>query len=169
MSSLPHILELLDDPSETVQRSIVYALKAYGPNIDKALDNLDPQPTPHQRSQIRSLLGELNAPSDRPRFEIGQVVQHKRYGYRGVVVDIDEICQADESWYQDNPTQPDRDQPWYHVLADGSDRIYYPAESSLDADTELSPIENPYVAHFFTDFANGRHLRNDRPWPGHGE
>ena len=56
--------------------------------------------------------------------------------------------------------------PWYHVLADGSDQIYYPAESSLEPDDESSAVENPYVAHFFTDFANGRYLRNDRPWPG---
>ena len=41
-----------------------------------------------------------------PQFAIGQVVQHLRYGYRGVIVAYDQTCQADESWYQRNQTQP---------------------------------------------------------------
>ena len=55
-----------------------------------------------------------------PVFESGQLVRHRRYGYRGVVVDRDEFCQADDEWYSKNQTQPNRDQPWYHVLVDGS-------------------------------------------------
>lgn len=168
MSDLPHILLLLDDPSESVRSAITGALRKYGPELESELDDLDPAPTPSQRARIRQLLGDPPAPppSETPRFEIGQLVRHKRYGYRGVVVDIDDSCQADEQWYQRNRTQPDRNQPWYHVLADGSDQIYYPAESSLEPDEESDPVENPYIAHFFTDFANGRYLRNDRPWPG---
>lgn len=51
-------------------------------------------------------------------FEPGQLVRHRRYGYRGVVVDRDEFCEADDEWYSKNQTQPDRDQPWYHVLVE---------------------------------------------------
>lgn len=168
MSSLPHILKLLDDPSESVRIAITTALADLGPDLQAALDELDPPPSDLQRAQIRSLLGDVvekDEPADGQRFEIGQLVRHKRYGYRGVVVDIDDTCQADEQWYQRNQTQPEQDQPWYHVLADGSDQIYYPAESSLEPDKDSDPVENPYVAHFFTDFVNGRYLRNDRPWP----
>ncbi len=49
-------------------------------------------------------------------FQPGDLVHHKRYGYRGVVVAVDPNCRADDAWYQANQTQPDRDQPWYHVF-----------------------------------------------------
>ncbi len=61
----------------------------------------------------------INHPSQ-PVFEPGQLVLHRRYGYRGVVVERDEFCQADDAWYSKNQTQPDRDQPWYHVLVNES-------------------------------------------------
>ena len=168
-TDLTHILRLLDDSSESVRSAITSALRDFGPGLESALDDLKPPPSDAQRTQIRHLVGDLDEkdePDGSPHFEIGQLVRHKRYGYRGVVVEVDDACQADEQWYKRNRTQPDRDQPWYHVLADGSDQIYYPAESSLEPDDESSAVENPYVAHFFTDFANGRYLRNDRPWPG---
>lgn len=102
----------------------------------------------------------------RPIFEPGQLVQHRRYGYRGVVVDHDESCQADDKWYAKNQTQPDRDQPWYHVLVDGSSTCTYAASESLVADSSGLPIEHSLLQHFFSEFKNGVYIRNDEPWPG---
>ena len=70
----------------------------------------------------------------RPRFAPGDLVRHRRYGYRGVVVDSDPECLADEAWYQSNKTQPKKDQPWYHVLVHGGGQLTYPAETSLEPD-----------------------------------
>ncbi len=39
-----------------------------------------------------------------PKFQSGQLVAHRRYGYRGVVVEYDLTCQADDSWYYSNQT-----------------------------------------------------------------
>lgn len=100
-----------------------------------------------------------------PAFQRGQVVRHKRYGYRGVIVDYDHQCQADEQWYKSNKTQPDRNQPWYHVLVDGSEGTTYAAQASLSPDTSGKPVEHPLVDRYFDDFSDGRHLRNGRPWP----
>ena len=100
-----------------------------------------------------------------PKFEPGQPVRHKRYGYRGVVVDFDLKCKASDEWYQSNKTQPKRRQPWYHVLVHGSDSTTYPAEENLRADTSGEPIEHPLIAQFFTEFVDGRYVRNARPWP----
>ncbi|MAG94749.1 MAG: DNA-binding protein [Planctomycetaceae bacterium] len=100
-----------------------------------------------------------------PRFEPGQIVRHVRYGYRGVVVSRDPECLAEERWYQANATQPDRDQPWYHVLVDGARQVTYAAHTSLDVDDCLLPVKHPLIRLFFKGFNNGRHLRNDRPWP----
>ena len=106
----------------------------------------------------------INRPA-RPVFEPGQLVRHRRYGYRGVVVDRDESCQASDAWYAKNQTTPDRDQPWYHVLVDGSLTCTYAASENLVADPSRQPIEHPLVSHFFSDFKNGIYIRNDEPWP----
>ena len=104
-------------------------------------------------------------PGPIPRFGPGQLVHHRRYDYRGVVVDFDLRCQADEAWYQKNQTQPDREQPWYHVLVDGSTAVTYAAETSLEADTLGEPIHHPLVPRLFETFRDGRYQRNGVPWP----
>ena len=105
-------------------------------------------------------------PLDVPRFLIGQLVRHRRYGYRGVVVDFDIRCIASDDWYEANQTQPDRDQPWYHVLVDGSTYVTYAAEENLLADDTDQPIHHPLVPHLFAAFDGQRYRRNDTPWPG---
>ena len=100
-----------------------------------------------------------------PKFERGQLVSHRRYGYRGVIVDFELKCTADEKWYHSNMTQPAKNQPWYHVLVHGTASATYAAEENLQADTSRQPVGHPLVAHFFTEFVDGRYIRNDEPWP----
>ena len=105
-------------------------------------------------------------PDDPPQFQIGELVKHCRYHYRGVVVDFDMRCMADEDWYLANKTQPERDQPWYHVLIDGSNAVSYAAQTSLEEDPSDQPVHHPLVTHLFERFDQGWYERNDRPWPG---
>jgi heat shock protein HspQ len=112
------------------------------------------------RLKLLSKMIAINRPP-RSVFEPGQLVRHRRYGYRGVVVDRDEFCQADDEWYSKNQTQPDRDQPWYHVLVDGSPTCTYAASESLIADPSGLPIEHPLLTHFFCEFKNGIYIRKD--------
>ena len=100
-----------------------------------------------------------------PKFAPGDLVRHLRYHYRGVVVAHDPKCMAGETWYQSNQTQPDKDQPWYHVLVHGSESITYPAESSLESEESDEPIAHPLLNQFFSGFEEGRYQRNDAPWP----
>jgi len=100
-----------------------------------------------------------------PEFERGQLVCHKRYGYRGVIVAYDLGCTADEKWYQSNMTQPGKSQPWYHVLVDATDQTTYAAEENLQADPSGQPVQHPLVVRFFGEFVAGRYTRNDDPWP----
>ncbi len=99
------------------------------------------------------------------RFSVGQLVRHLRYGYRGVVVHCDPFCQASEAWYQANQTQPERNQPWYHVLVDGASTVTYAAQTSLEADDSEQPVEHPLVDPFFSEFAGEHYVRHERPWP----
>ena len=96
-------------------------------------------------------------------FSPGQVVKHRRYGYRGVVVDVDEECRAGDTWYKANQTQPGRIQPWYHVLVDGAVHTTYVAQENLEADELGAPVAHPLLEQFFTGFENGCHIRNDIP------
>lgn len=104
-------------------------------------------------------------PEPTPRFVPGQIVRHKRYGYRGVVAAVDSHCKAPPEWYMANNTQPARGQPWYHVFVDGSSSCTYPAEENLAPDDELKEVRHPLVSKFFSDFKNGRYTRNDTKWP----
>ena len=101
-----------------------------------------------------------------PVFQPGQLVRHRRYGYRGVVVAFDPACLAPDEWYQSNQTQPDRQQPWYHVLVDGARTATYSAQENLEADPEPRPVRHPLVEQFFSSFAQGMYERNERQWPG---
>lgn len=103
--------------------------------------------------------------ASQPDFVSGQLVRHKRADYRGVIVDYDLHCRADELWYRSNSTQPDRDQPWYHVFVHGTNVVTYAAQSSLQPDEDSGPIEHPLVPYFFSRVENGRYLRNKEPWP----
>ncbi len=97
-------------------------------------------------------------------FRPGQLVRHRRYGYRGVIVDSDPFCKAPESWYENNKTQPSRNQPWYHVLVDGFSTATYAAQTSLKEDDCKEPITHPLVAAYFSDFNGQAYVRNDRTW-----
>ena len=101
-----------------------------------------------------------------PKFHPGQLVRHKRYGYRGVIVEYDLRCEADDQWYQSNRTQPDKGQPWYHVLVDATDQTTYAAEGNLQDDPSGQPIRHPLLVRFFGEFVDSRYVRNDEPWPG---
>ncbi|MGZ0171478.1 MAG: heat shock protein HspQ [Planctomycetales bacterium] len=108
----------------------------------------------------------LNDSRESQRFEVGTLVQHRRYGYCGVVVAVDEVCRADDAWYKKNQTQPDRDQPWHHVLVHGTPSVTYSAGQNLMLDSEVAEIHHPLVAEFFSSFDGKKYVRNDRPWPG---
>lgn len=96
--------------------------------------------------QLKTLGLELEK---KVKFQAGTLIHHKRYGYRGVIVQVDEACRADEQWYQANQTQPDRHQPWYHVLVDGSTHTTYVAQENLELDASGAAVEHPLLDQFF--------------------
>ncbi|MDP2652678.1 MAG: heat shock protein HspQ [Candidatus Omnitrophota bacterium] len=99
-----------------------------------------------------------------PRFGRGQFVRHKQMLYRGLVVDFDLRCDDGGILPQGQPAA-DREQPWYHLLVDGSDQVSYIPESHLEPDPLRSPIQHPLIGHFFTKTPDGRWIRNGTPWP----
>lgn len=90
-------------------------------------------------------------------FEIGQLVQHRRYGYRGVIAGRDLECRAPEDWYRSNQTQPGRQQPWYHVLVHGGQHTTYAAEDSLEKDEGGEQVVHPLARAIFESFHGGHY------------
>ncbi len=108
--------------------------------------------------------GPISFGKGRRHYKRGDVVRHKRYGYRGVVVDFDLQCKASDAWYYAKQTQPDRNQPWYHVLVGDSEVTTYAAQSNLGPDPTGREIQHPLISVYFDAFRNGHYVRNDVPW-----
>jgi len=94
-------------------------------------------------------------------FSIGDVVEHRLFGYRGVVVDVDPCFALSEEWYENvAQSRPPKDAPWYHVLVHDSDSPRYVAQQNLRADPSGLPVRNPDLGTFFDGFAEGRYVRS---------
>lgn len=109
-------------------------------------------------------VADVQAPPN-ATFLPGQLVRHRRYDYRGVVVAVDDACRADHAWYWSNQSQPDRNQPWYHVLVHGSTQVTYAAQNNLEVDESKEAVDHPLVREYFAGFEGGRYRRNGQPWP----
>jgi heat shock protein HspQ len=97
----------------------------------------------------------------KPRFALGQLVHHRLFDYRGVIVDIDPVFSLSDEWYEQVArSRPPKDAPWYRVLVDQASHETYVAERNLEADTSLAPIEHPALDAFFDAFENGYYVRD---------
>lgn len=90
------------------------------------------------------------------QFSIGQVVRHRVYAFRGVIVDVDPEFNNTEEWWQAIPEEvrPRKDQPFYHLLAEDQDTSYvaYVSEQNLLVDDSGIPVNHPEVEEVFGEF-----------------
>ncbi len=97
----------------------------------------------------------------RAGFSVGDVVEHRLFGYRGVIVDVDPTFQLSDEWYEEVArSRPPKDSPWYHVLVQDSDAARYVAEQNLALDPSGQPVRNAALRDFFDDFVQGRYVRS---------
>jgi heat shock protein HspQ len=93
------------------------------------------------------------------KFQIGQVVRHRLYAFRGVVFDIDPVFDNTEEWYQAIPAEvrPRKDQPFYHLFAENEETEYvaYVSEQNLLPDTTGEPVRHAQVAEVFVKDSKG--------------
>jgi heat shock protein HspQ len=93
------------------------------------------------------------------KHSIGDLIYHKLYGYRGVIVDIDPCFQLTDEWYDRvASSRPPKNEPWYHVLVNQSLNSTYVAEQNLDPDLTGEKIDHPMVELFFTGLQDGRYI-----------
>lgn len=93
------------------------------------------------------------------KFQIGQVVRHRFYPFRGVIFDVDPTFSNTEEWYESIPAEvrPVKDQPFYHLLAENAESEYiaYVSEQNLVPDESDEPLRHPQVSDLFDDLENG--------------
>ncbi len=95
----------------------------------------------------------------RANFRVGQLVHHKLFDYRGVVIDVDPTFQGSDLWYQANArSRPPKDQPWYHVLVHDADHRTYVAERNLAPDDSGEPVDHPELNEFLAEFRDGAYV-----------
>lgn len=93
------------------------------------------------------------------RFYLGQIVEHRRFGYRGLVFGVDPDFQLSQAWYQNVArSRPPKDQPWYHVLVDGAGHSTYVAERHLAASADSSQISHPQLGQYFNRYDGERYF-----------
>ena len=97
------------------------------------------------------------------RFQIGALVHHRLFGYRGVVFDVDGTFRGTDEWYETMArSRPPKDAPWYHVLVHDASHTTYVAERNLEPDESGAPIRHALVDTYFEGMADGVYLPRRR-------
>lgn len=101
--------------------------------------------------------------SETARFSVGDLVHHKLFDYRGVVVDVDPRFMSTDEWYESvAKSRPPKHKPWYHLLVHNALHNTYVAERNLEADASVEPIHHPLIASQFNDFKDGRYISSQK-------
>ncbi len=91
-------------------------------------------------------------------FFIGQVVRHRLYPFRGVIVDVDPEFDNDENWWNSIPedVRPPKEQPYYHLLAENDSSTYfaYVSQQNLLPDS-TGPCRHPDIDEYFGPYLGG--------------
>jgi heat shock protein HspQ len=95
------------------------------------------------------------------KFQIGQVVKHRFFPFRGVIFDVDPTFSNTEEWWQSIPedVRPRTDQPYYHLLAENEKTTYvaYVSEQNLLPDETGEPVRHPQVEEIFGELCDGHY------------
>lgn len=92
-------------------------------------------------------------------YNIGQVIYHKHYNFRGVIVDVDAEFSADDEWYDEHAKNyPPKDKPWYHVLVDDGTSVAYVSEQNISSDLSDLEVHNPLLLDMLSTNGQGQYF-----------
>lgn len=96
------------------------------------------------------------------KFQIGQIVRHRLFPFRGVIFDVDPTFSNTEAWWEAIPEEvrPIKDQPFYHLLAENEETSYvaYVSEQNLVVDEAGGAVSHPQVEDIFSGLENGHYV-----------
>src|SRR3546814_2612626 len=100
------------------------------------------------------------------KFQIGQIVPHRFFPFRGVIFDVDPTFSNTEEWWDAIPEaiRPRKDQPFYHLLAENDETAYiaYVSEQNLLVDESGAAVRHPQVEELFDGIQDGRDRKSTR-------
>ncbi|THD46436.1 MAG: heat shock protein HspQ [Bradyrhizobium sp.] len=101
------------------------------------------------------------------KFDIGQIVRHRIYPFRGVIYNVDPTFANTEEWWRAIPEEvrPLKDQPFYHLYAENTESQYvaYVSEQNLVLDDSGEPVSHPQVDELFVRTDKGHYRLRKRP------
>lgn len=99
----------------------------------------------------------------RALFSVGQIVQHRKFDYRGVVFDVDFEFHGTDEWYEQVArSRPPKNKPWYRILVDNGGYETYVAERHLEPAEILEPVNHEFVPVLFEGLKNGTYIPKAR-------
>jgi heat shock protein HspQ len=118
--------------------------------LKEAISGLHPLPTDPPLLLDKPVRGQLHYGA---KYQIGDVVRHRHFPFRGVIFDVDPQFANTDEWYESIPEEvrPRKDQPFYHLFAE-NDRTYYVAyvsEQNLERDDSDAPLTHPDISEWF--------------------
>ena len=76
--------------------------------------------------------------SAKAKYCIGQLIQHKLFDYRGIILGVDLEFKSTDEWYEAvAKSRPPKNEPWYHVLVHQKGHQTNDAEQNLQPDPAL--------------------------------
>lgn len=84
------------------------------------------------------------------KYNIGDVVLHKRQGYRALVIDIDTNFQSSGYSPRNSEKEFALKNPWYRLLVDSTSHMTYVEECLLIRDLSGKEIDNPNIDLYLT-------------------
>ena len=76
--------------------------------------------------------------SPKAKYCIGQLIQHKLFEYRGIILSVDLEFKSTDEWYEAvAKSRPPKNEPWYHVLVHQKGHQTYVAEQNLQSDPAI--------------------------------
>lgn len=76
--------------------------------------------------------------SAKAKYCIGQLIQHKLFDYRGIILGVDLEFKSTDEWYEMvAKSRPPKNEPWYHVLVHQKGHQTYVAEQNLQPEPAI--------------------------------
>jgi heat shock protein HspQ len=93
------------------------------------------------------------------KYALGEVVKHRIFPFRGIIFDVDPEFSNTDEWWESIPEdmRPEKDQPFYHLLAENEDSEYiaYVSEQNLLPDDSGEPLRHPQLGELFDEVEGG--------------
>jgi len=119
------------------------------------LDMFETQVKPHMEEHLTP---KRRNEGNKVSLHIGQIISHKRFGYKGVVIGWDEVCEASDHWKEQmgvDQLPHGANQPYYTILVDGRNRANqttYVAQENVEKPIMTEAIIHSELGRFFEGF-----------------